>query len=82
MASPESSAPPSPTRTAASGMSEAAAAPEPALDWNALDALAWIEGGMPDDRVRYGLDAPKLTEDQLAGFAPASSMPRRPRKKG
>lgn len=40
-------------------------------DNDALEALAWIESGMPDDRVGYGPDAPKLTPKQLAEFEPA-----------
>ena len=44
----------------------------PTLDRDALDALAWIERGMPDDQAGYGPDAPKLTQDQLAELKPAS----------
>jgi hypothetical protein len=47
-------------------------APEPTLDHDALAALAWIESGMPDDKVGHGPDAPKLTAEQLQQFAPAS----------
>jgi hypothetical protein len=43
-----------------------------ALDQDAADALAWIESGMPDDRVGYGPDAPKLTEAQRQQFEPGS----------
>jgi hypothetical protein len=46
--------------------------PEPTLDRDALEALAWIESGMPDSRVAYGPDAPKLTEEQRRKFKPAS----------
>jgi hypothetical protein len=42
--------------------------PEPTLDRDAREALAWIESGMPDSQVGYGPDAPKLTEDQLREF--------------
>jgi hypothetical protein len=42
--------------------------PEPTLDRDALEALAWIESGMPDSKVGYGPDAPKLTEDQRRQF--------------
>jgi hypothetical protein len=44
----------------------------PTLDPDALEAVAWIESGMPDDRVGYGPDAPKLTKEQRREFAPAS----------
>lgn len=43
---------------------------EPTLDRDALEALAWIESGMADNRVDYGPDAPKLTPEQLAEFKP------------
>jgi hypothetical protein len=46
--------------------------PEPTLDRDALEALAWIESGMPDSQVAYGPDAPKLTEEQRREFEPAS----------
>ena len=46
--------------------------PDPTLDRDALDALAWIERGMPESQVGYGPDAPKLTEDQRRQFKPAS----------
>ncbi len=42
------------------------------MDRDALEALAWIESGMPDGRVAYGADAPKLTEEQRREFEPAS----------
>ncbi len=47
-------------------------AAEPTLDRDALEALAWIEKGMPDSNVGYGLDAPKLTSEQLKEFKLAS----------
>lgn len=53
---------------------------EPTLDRDALDALAWIERGMPDDQAGYGPDAPKLTQDQLAELKPASYVAPRSRK--
>jgi hypothetical protein len=46
--------------------------PEPTLDRDALEALAWIENGMLDGKVGYGPDAPKLTEDQRRQFGRAS----------
>jgi hypothetical protein len=46
--------------------------PAPTLDRDALEALAWIERGMPDSEVGYGPDAPKLSEDQQRQFEPAS----------
>jgi len=61
------------------------ASPQPTLDHDAIRALAWIESGMPDDKVGYGPDVPKLTPEQLQEFAPASyvraptSAPGRPR---
>jgi len=49
--------------------------PEPTLDRDALEALAWIESGMPDSKVGYGPDAPKLTEEQRREFEPTSYEP-------
>ena len=46
--------------------------PEPTPDRDALEALAWIESGMPDSEVGYGPDAPKLTEQQRRQFKRAS----------
>jgi hypothetical protein len=46
--------------------------PEPTLDRDAREALAWIESGMPDSQVGYGPDAPKLTDDQLREFERAA----------
>ena len=51
---------------AAPPVSAASTPIEPTLDRDALDALAWIERGTPDDQAGYGPDAPKLTQDQLA----------------
>ena len=45
---------------------------EPTLDRDALDALAWMESGMPDAKVGHGPDAPPLTPEQLAEFKSAS----------
>ena len=45
---------------------------EPTRDRDALDALAWIESGMPDGKVGYSPDAPQLTPEQLEEFEPAS----------
>jgi hypothetical protein len=42
------------------------------LDRDALEAIAWIERGMPDSQIGYDADAPKLTEDQLRQFEQAS----------
>jgi len=50
-------------------------ASEPTLDWDALDAMAWIESGMPDSKVGYGPDTPQLTHEQLGELAPASYVP-------
>jgi hypothetical protein len=44
------------------------------LDRDAVEALAWIERGMPDSQVGYGPDAPKLTDDQRKQFERASYM--------
>lgn len=48
------------------------ARPDPATDRDALEALAWIESGMPDAAVGYGPDAPRLTREQLDEFREAS----------
>lgn len=45
---------------------------EPTFDRDALDALEWIEGGMPNSKVSYGPDAPQLTPEQLGEFEQAS----------
>lgn len=60
---------------------EGPALPAPTLDRDALEALAWIENGMPDSGVAYGSDAPRLTPEQLAEFEQASydNDPRTPR---
>jgi hypothetical protein len=50
-------------------------ASEPTLDRDALDALAWIESGMPDGKVGYGPDALQLTPEQLGELAPVSYVP-------
>lgn len=42
---------------------------------DALDALAWIESGMPDDKVGHGPDAPQFMPEQLEGLAPAFYVP-------
>lgn len=55
-------------RTASRPWSEPS--PEPARDRDALEALAWMESGMPDSKVGYGPDAPQLTPEQPA--APGS----------
>jgi hypothetical protein len=47
---------------------------EPSLDRDALDALAWMESGMPDTKVGYGPDAPKLTTEKLGTFKPAAHV--------
>ena len=54
------------------GKAPAKGTPEPTLDRDALEALAWIDSGMPDSKVGYGPDAPKLTEGQRRQFEPAS----------
>jgi len=46
----------------------------PTRDPDALDALAWIESGMPDSAVGYGPDAPRLAPEQIAEFQRASYL--------
>ena len=48
----------------------------PAVDSDALDALAWIENGMPETLIGYGPDAPQLTEAQCKEFERASYVRR------
>ena len=55
------------------------AAPTPAprkqhtpTDQDALDALEFARRGRPDSEIGYSDDAPKLTDEQLAEFEPAS----------
>jgi hypothetical protein len=60
------------TRRSSAKQGPRGSTPAPTLDRDALEALAWLESGMPDDRVGYGPDAPKLTKDQCKQFAPAS----------
>jgi hypothetical protein len=48
---------------------------KPSLDRDALEALAWIESGMPDSKVDYGPDAPKLSPEQLEQFKAAAYLP-------
>lgn len=62
----------SPVRSGAQRKTVAPERPEPTLDRDALEALAWIESGMPDSKVGYGPDAPKLTDEQRQQFKPAS----------
>lgn len=62
----------SPAKPGTGGKAPAEGAPEPTLDRDALDALAWIDSGMPDSKAGYGPDAPKLTEGQRRQFEPAS----------
>lgn len=62
----------SPAKPAARRNARAQEKPEPTLDRDAMEALAWIESGMADSKVGYGPDAPKLTEDQRRQFEPAS----------
>ena len=63
-----------PARPAAPG--DAQAARPPTLDRDALDALAWIESGMADEKVGYGPDAPRLSPEQAREFAPSSYVTR------
>ena len=35
-------------------------------------ALDWVKRGMPEDEIKYSDDCPKLTEEQLREFEPAS----------
>lgn len=44
----------------------------PQLDQDALDALDFAARGRPEAEVGYSEDAPKLSEEQLAEFEPAS----------
>ena len=44
----------------------------PDLDHDALHALAWMEAGMPEEKIGYGPDAPKLSQEQLSELKPAS----------
>lgn len=62
----------SPAKPGSRRKAPAAGAPEAPLDRDAVEAVAWIESGMPDSRVGYGPDAPKLTEAQHRQFEPAS----------
>jgi hypothetical protein len=62
----------SPAKPGTRRTTPAAGAPEPTLDRDALEALTWIDSGMPDSKVGYGPDAPKLTEGQRRQFEPAS----------
>src|SRR5271157_407218 len=62
----------SPAKPGSRRKASAKRTPEPTLDRDALEALAWVESGMPDSQVGYGPDAPKLTEDQRQQFEPAS----------
>jgi hypothetical protein len=62
----------SPTKPSSRRKAPTQGTPEPTLDRDALEALAWIESGMPDSKVGYGPDAPKLTEDQRRQFDRAS----------
>ncbi len=48
--------------------------PKPSLDRDALEALAWIERCMPESKISYGPDAPKLSPEQLQEFKPAIYM--------
>jgi hypothetical protein len=48
------------------------------MDHDAVAALAWIERGMPDSKVGYGPDAPRLKPAQLEQFRSASYV-RRPK---
>ena len=41
-------------------------------DQDALDALDFATRGRPEAEIGYSEDAPKLTEEQLAQFGPAS----------
>ena len=53
--------------------------PAPTLDRDALKALAWVERGMPDEKVGYAPDTPKLSDTQLKPFEPASHVRSRAR---
>ena len=60
------------TPAKAVGSPEARTPPKPSLDRDALEALAWVESGMPDGKISYGPDTPKLSPEQLQEFKPAS----------
>lgn len=62
----------SPAKPGTRRKAPAEGAPEPTVDRDALEALAWIDSGMPDSKVGYGPDAPKLTAGQRRQFEPAS----------
>lgn len=62
----------SPAKSGARLPSVTQATPEPTLDRDALEALAWIDSGMPDAQVSYGPDAPELTAEQAWQLRPAS----------
>ena len=62
----------SPAKQGSRRKAPAQGAPEPTLDRDALEALAWLESGMLDGKVGYGPDAPKLTEEQRRQFQRAS----------
>ena len=46
---------------------------------DALKTLAWVERGMPDEKVGYAPDTPKLSDTQLKPFEPASHVRSRSR---
>lgn len=52
----------------------------PQLDQDALDALDFAARGRPEAEIGYSEDAPKLSEEQLAQFEPASFRISRGRK--
>jgi len=71
-----SSAKPRPARPGrASTAADARRTPDPILpqpDQDALDALDFAARGRSEAEIGYGEDAPKLSEEQLAQFKPAS----------
>ena len=62
-------------RVAHAGRKAASPSPRSAAglpqDAAALDALAWMERGMPDGEIVYDEDTPRLSKEQLAEFKPA-----------
>ncbi len=70
-----SSAKPRPARSGLAAPAKSRRAPDPVLpqlDQDALDALDFAARGRPEAEISYSEDAPKLTEEQLAQFEPAS----------
>ena len=67
-----SSAKPRSTRRDPAAVRQAPSPVPPQLDQDALDALDFAARGRPEADIGYSEDAPKLDEEQLAQFEPAS----------